>query len=450
MLNLEANVSIFILLHSIHLISQSMMNRQVAPPILDAINFNFELQPLQSDLMANHIPLYWLSAGTQEVIQIDWIFEAGIWQEQATAVAQATAALLKNGTRTKNALVLNEALEFYGSSLKVSASNDYTIVTLHSLTKHLDKILPVIKEILTEAQFPESEVQLYQQNALQRLAINLRRSEFVANRHIDAYVFGKDYPYGRFTEAEDIKALSTTLLQTFHQTHYHAANCKIFVSGKLESKHLTSIKEWFGKDSWGTPQQLPEHHFTIQPATQHQHRIINDEKGVQGSIRIARNFITRSHPDFAAIIVMNTVFGGYFGSRLMTNIREEKGYTYGIYSQLYCYQHAGALLIATEASKEVCEPAIAEVYKEMDLMREERIEEEELLLVKNYLLGNILGDLEGPFSIMQRWKNMILNKLPLDTFEKNIAVYKSIQPEQIQTLAQQYLNKEDYYELVVV
>ncbi len=150
------------------------------------------------------------------------------------------------------------------------------------------------------------------------------------------------------------------------------------------------------------------------------------------------------------MVVLNTIFGGYFGSRLMTNIREEKGFTYGISSQIYNYRNEGALLIATEAGKEVCEQTLAEVYKEMDLLCNEQVDEEELLLVKNYLLGSILGDLDGPFSIMQRWKNIILNELPFDQFEKNIEIYKSITPQQLQELARKYLRKEDYYELVVV
>jgi zinc protease len=171
---------------------------------------------------------------------------------------------------------------------------------------------------------------------------------------------------------------------------------------------------------------------------------------VQGAIRIARHFPTRQHPDFTPMLVLNTIFGGYFGSRLMANIREEKGYTYGIYSQIYNYRKDGALLIATEAGRDVCELAITEIYKEMDLICNEKVDDEELLLVKNYLLGNLLGDLDGPFSIMQRWKNIILNDLPAEQFDRNIEIYKTVTPAKLQELAQKYLNKEDYYELVVI
>ena len=133
----------------------------------------------------------------------------------------------------------------------------------------------------------------------------------------------------------------------------------------------------------------------------------------------------------------------------MANIREEKGYTYGIYSHLYAFKEAGVWMIATEAGTKVCEDTIKEVYKEMDLLCTQKVSEEELLLVKNYLLGNILGDLDGPFSLMQRWKSMILFELPEDSFDKNIETYKNISADELQKLAQKYFQQEQFYELLV-
>jgi predicted Zn-dependent peptidase len=179
-------------------------------------------------------------------------------------------------------------------------------------------------------------------------------------------------------------------------------------------------------------------------------RISNDPDGVQGSIRIARPFPNRHHPDFQKVMVLNTLFGGFFGSRLMSNIREDKGYTYGIHS--YVQNHIGntAWMISTEAGKDVCEAAIAEVYKEMKLLQEVLIDEEELLLVRNYMIGIILGDLDGPFHIIGRWKNMVLNNLEANYFYDSIQTIKTITAEELQELAKKYLQPEDFYELVVV
>ncbi len=430
---------------------RSMINRKIMPPILDAVNFDYTLQDIQEDIFQNKIPLYWLNAGTQEVIQIEWIFEAGLWHETRTAVAQTVAALLKNGSSSKSSLQLNEAIEFYGASLKVSPSNDYTSITLHTLSKHLEALLPVIKEIITDAIFPENELNIYVQNARQRLAVSLKQCDFVSNRHIDALLYGKSHPYGRFTEDTNLLALKREELLDFHKKYFHSGNCRIFASGKMDSRHVALINNYFGKEKWGNSDITEQQNTHItEPAKEKVHNILNDDSSVQGAIRIARDFPGRTHPDFSPMIVLNTIFGGYFGSRLMANIREEKGYTYGIYSHIYSYKHAGSLLIATEAGREVCKETIDEIHKEMEILCHQKVDDEELLLVKNYILGNLLGDLDGPFSIMQRWKTLILNNLPREQFDRNIQIYKHIDSDHILDLARKYFQKGDYYELTVI
>jgi predicted Zn-dependent peptidase len=150
------------------------------------------------------------------------------------------------------------------------------------------------------------------------------------------------------------------------------------------------------------------------------------------------------------VMVLNTLFGGFFGSRLMSNIREDKGYTYGIHSFVQNHLHESALVISTEAGKDVCEAAITEIYKEMDILRNELIDNEELLLVRNYLIGIILGDLDGPFHIISRWKNIILNNLDEQYFYSSVDTIKNISAEELKQLANKYLVPENFYELVAI
>ncbi len=427
-----------------------MINRTIAPPVFDALDFNFILPPCNHTTGGNGVPVYWLHAGEQEVVQIDWVFSGGFWNETKTAVAQAVAALLKNGTVSRSAYAVNEAIEFYGATLRVSVNNDFATVTLYSLTKHLPQLLPVIGEVIRQPAFPDQELQVYVQNALQRLSVNLMQSDFIANRRIDAMLFGRHHPYGKYTEAEDLKSLGASDLRAHHAQNFTSRSCRIFMAGKISEQDVALVLQYFGKETWGNTEAIPSPKHTIQPDAERFHRITNNEHGVQGSIRLARDFVTRNHPDFAPMIVLNTLFGGYFGSRLMANIREEKGFTYGIYSHLYPTRHEGALLVATEAGREVCEQTITEVFKEMQGLRETPVPEEELLLVKNYLLGNLLGDLDGAFSLLQRWENLILNDLPESHFYKNIEIYKNISAEALQDLAQRYLTEDAFYNLVVV
>ncbi len=171
---------------------------------------------------------------------------------------------------------------------------------------------------------------------------------------------------------------------------------------------------------------------------------------MQGSVRLARPFPNRHHPDFLKVHVLNVLFGGFFGSRLMSNIREDKGYTYGIHSYLQNHVQQSAMMISTEAGKDVCEATISEVYKEMADIRENLVDEEELLLVRNYMMGSILGDLDGPFQIISRWKNIILNGLTEKYFYDSINTIKTVSAEELRLLAQKYFNPDDFYELVVI
>ncbi|MES2477713.1 MAG: pitrilysin family protein [Bacteroidota bacterium] len=425
------------------------LDRSITPLIQDPVAFDYTLPPVHTSILNNSVGLYWLNAGVQDVVEINWVFSAGIWYEAKNAVAQATAGQLKNGTLSRTAQQINESLEFYGASLKVNAGNDHTTLTLHSLTKHLPALLPIVLDVILNPVFPEKELEIYKQNSIQRLLVSLRECEFVANQQIDAALFGPDYPYGRYTKKEMIEDLKVEDLKDFHQNHYCLSDVKIFMAGKVSDTEVQLLNSIFG-----TAPNVPViHHnntFALNPTTIQQQRISNDPDGVQGAIRIGRRFVTRQHPDFAALVVLNTIFGGYFGSRLMSNIREDKGFTYGIYSSIGAFMHDASLTIHTEVGRHVIDQAVAEIYKEMDLLCAEPVDEEELLLVKNYLLGNILGDLDGPFSIMQRWRSLILNDFTIDRFNENINTYKNISAAELQQLAQQYFNKKDFLELVVV
>jgi len=426
-----------------------VLDRKVSPAIHDAVEFDYKLPPINTAKLDNGLPLYWLDAGVQDVVQIDWIFSAGLWHEQKPAVAHATAGLLKNGTAKHTAEQINEALEFYGAQLKVSAGNDHATVTLYSLTKHLPVLLPMVLEIITEATFPESEVEIHKHNAIQRLLVNLRQCEFVANQKIDALLFGPGHPYGRFSKKENIEALTREDLVIFYKSNYALSNVQLFMAGKVGEKEVKCINDVFGKHPLEKT-EIKQSLFTASPSPEKTCRIDNDPNGVQGAVRIGRLFPNRRHPDYTPMVVLNTLFGGYFGSRLMSNIREDKGYTYGIYSSLSPELNGGSFIIHTETGRDVVEKAIKEVYHEMEVLRNEAATDDELLLVKNYLLGGLLGDLDGPFSILQRWRTLILNGFTEEYFNNNIRIYKTITAKELQGLAQKYFGKEDFHEVVVI
>jgi predicted Zn-dependent peptidase len=307
-----------------------------------------------------------------------------------------------------------------------------------------------MQEVILDPAFSADELATYQQNMKQRLAVNLQKCDFVANRYIDEYLFGEFHPYGRVSTMMAYDALQPESLRAFYQRHYSYNNCKIFVAGHLPENMIALLNKYFGSTQWNGETTLLRPDLPIQTADEKKHRIFNDENGVQGAVRVARHFPNRYHPDFPKMLVLNTILGGYFGSRLMSNIREEKGYTYGIHSQLYNFRQTSALNIQTEAGRDVCEATIEEVYKELQNLQNEPVPEEELSLVRNYMIGSILGDLDGAFQVIQRWKSLILNDLDENYFNNNIHIIKTITAEELQHLAKQYFTPSDFYELVVI
>jgi predicted Zn-dependent peptidase len=424
------------------------LDRNTAPHIKDAIDFDIQLKPCHRFTLDNGVEVYSYEGGAQEVMMMEMVFFAGNSYEQKNWVAAATNFLLKNGTSTKSAFEINEAFEFYGAYLNRSCYNETATINLHCLTKHFKEVIPVISELVMDARFSENELKIYQQNQIQRLTLNLKKGDFIANRLIDEYLFGIEHPYGKYSTEADFNQLTRDDLVAFYDQYYKHGKCIVFLAGKYGPDTEALLNKYIGQLPLNKKEIIEPQH-SIVAATQKKYDVVNDPSSVQGSIRIARHFPNRHHPDFAPTQVLNNIFGGFFGSRLMSNIREDKGYTYGIHSYLQNHVQACAWMISTDAGKDVCRATIDEVYKEMKILREELVDEDELALVKNYMLGSLLGDLDGPFQIIGRWKTYVLNGLTDAYFYNTIQTVRSMDAKALNELANKYLKEEDFYELVV-
>ncbi|MEJ8817299.1 M16 family metallopeptidase [Lacibacter sp. H407] len=430
-------------------IATEQLNRSKAPLIKDATEFELTLKPYDKFILDNGVEVYAVNAGTQEVLSLELVFKAGNWFEQQNNIAAATNFLIKNGTKNKTAFQLNEHFDYYGSHLSRGCYNETANIVLHCIDRHFATHLPVIAEMITDAVYPQHELDIYKQNMQQRLTVNLKKCDFVAGRLIDEYVFGKDHPYGVYSNKEHYDALQQQQLQDYYKKYYTEGHCVIFAAGLLPANFEQELNKTIGQLPLNQ-KKIPTILHPLTPAAEKKYRIANDPNGVQGAIRLAQPFPNRHHPDFQPVQVLNTLFGGFFGSRLMSNIREDKGYTYGIHSYILNHISTTAWMVSTEAGRDVSEATITEIYNEMKDLREELVDEEELQLVKNYLIGTILGDLDGPFHIIGRWKNLILNGLDEQYFYKSVNIIKTISAKELQELANKYLHPEKFYELVVV
>jgi len=432
-------------------LTTSKTDRSIAPVIKEPVTFDIQLPVCTIHTLSNGIQVYALNMGSEDTLLLNWVFSAGNWYENKKNVAAATNFLLKNGTSKMSAFQISEHFEFFGSYLNRSCYSETSELTLHCLNKHVSKLVPVVAELITDSVFAQEELDIYKQNSKQRLKVSLGKSEFVASRLIDSYLFGENHPYGKYTNLEDYSALQREEVLEFYNKYYKQGRCIIFTAGKLPDGLIELLEKHFGKlplRAHNGSTEGVEH--PTEPAAERKKQVINDPDGVQAAIRLVRPFPNRQHPDFQKVMVLNNIFGGFFGSRLMTNIREDKGYTYGIHSYLLNHVKESGWMISTEAGREVSADSIKEVYNEMRDLREEPIDDEELMMTRNFMIGTILGDLDGPFQVIGRWKNIVLNNVGPDYFYKGIETIKTVSAAELQELANKYLQPDAFYELVVI
>ncbi|HEY0731414.1 MAG TPA: insulinase family protein, partial [Chitinophagaceae bacterium] len=222
------------------------LERKKAPPIVDAVNFHLHLKKADKFVLRNGVEVYAVDAGAEDVLSVEWVFYAGNWKEKKNLVAASTNFLLRNGTSTKTAFQINEHFEYYGSYLNRSCFNETATITLHCLTRHIRELLPVVKELIVDSVLPQEELLIYKQNMKQRLKVNLKKSDFVANRLIDAHLYGEKHPYGKFSTIEDFDALERDELIRFYEDYYRNGKLILFVAGKLPPDLQPLLDNYFG------------------------------------------------------------------------------------------------------------------------------------------------------------------------------------------------------------
>jgi len=425
-----------------------MPDRKKAPALKEPNAYEVRLPACEKIELKNQVPLFYVKGGAEPVVQIEWVLRAGNIFENNKGVAAAVAALFKRGTGKKSAFEISRQFEFFGASFQAVCQAEYVVLSLETLSKYIGELLPLVRELLTDAIFPDDEFELYRQNSIQHLQVYLKKSDFVADREMGTMLFGRNNPYGKKTAIADLDKLSLTDIKNFYEKNYLDGDLKIFASGQWDKDFVELMEHNFGDLNIGNKKVLPE--VETQEPEIRKNDLVIDSNGVQASIRIARIFPDKKHPDFQKALVLNTIFGGYFGSRLQSNIREDKGYTYGIYSYLQFNLKYTLWGISTESGKEVADAAISEVYKEMVRLTKEEVPEEELQLVRNYSIGRQLNGLDGPFRIMDWWRMLIMNDLDEKYFEERIRTIKTITPGELLEVAKKYLKPEDFLELKVV
>lgn len=421
-----------------------MINRTVAPAINEIKKA--EIIRAREFRLKNNIPVHYINAGSQDLVKIELLFPAGLWKQTAPLVGSAASAMLQEGTSNRSAKAIAETLDYYGAFLETEITHDFAVVGIYSLNKHLPNVLPVVEEIITNSVFPEEEWKVYVQNKKQKFIVNNRKVNMIARKKFAELLFGNEHPYGHNVTEEDFDRLKKEESFRFYKKNYTATGTVIVASGNVTDSTLQLIQKHFGS----LPPAGQDDAASAQPKaiTQKGEFLVEKPDALQSAIRMGKMLFTKPHPDYAGMLVLNTVFGGYFGSRLMSNIREDKGYTYGIGSAVVSFTHAGYFTLSTEVGAEVTRDALKEIYYELEKIQSELISDSELALVRNYMLGTFLRSIDGPFALADRFKGIYFHGLGYDYYERYVETIQTITPAELRDLANKYLKKEEMIELV--
>ncbi len=422
-----------------------MIDRKLAPDFKGIDNINL-IKPEHKKL-ANGCNVFCFNSGDQELVRIEWIFNNLRFDPAKPLLNMAVNTMLTEGTSQLSAAEIADKVDFYGAFLQVDYSFDHSQVTLYSLNKHLKDTLPVVKAILTDSVFPEKELETFIRNQQQKLQVSLQKNDVVARRTFNKALYDNTI-YGLNTELDTYKTLHREDMLPFFRQMYQPSNCTIVIAGKVVPQTLDLLTDTFDKGWANADQPADNSQPDLEPSNE-KFYFIEKPEALQSAIRMGMPLINRTHPDFPALQVLNTVLGGYFGSRLMNNIREDKGYTYGIGSGMSSFKQSGALFIATEVGADVCKAAVVEIEKEVNLLKTELIPDEELALVRNYMLGSLLGSLENVFSHADKFKNLYFSGMDYDYYERYIQTVKTITAPELQVFANKYLKFDEFYKVIV-
>jgi predicted Zn-dependent peptidase len=421
-----------------------MIDRTMAPAFGQVENI--ELIKAKSIVLDNGLKVFSVNGGDQDLVRIEFIFENIAYDTSKPLQSYAANTMLNDGTRELSASEIADKIDYYGAFLQTDFSNDQSTVTLYSLNKHLTATLPVVKAIIADSIFPQVELDTFIRNQKQKLSVNLEKNDFLSRKIFNSVLFSNTL-YGYDTRAEDYDRLTRIQLQEYFSQAYQPENCTVVIAGKVQNEALNLIDRLFGKN-WQGGRSVTPNNFNFYPGSGEEH-YIEKADALQSAIRLGKIAINRSHSDFPGMQVLNTILGGYFGSRLMANIREDKGYTYGIGSALVSMKNAGYFFIASEVGAAVCTSALTEIQKEIEILKTETVSEQELGLVRNYMLGSMLGGLENALSHADKFKNIYFSGLGYEYYQNYVQIVRTISAQELLVLANKYLDWDGMEKVVV-
>lgn len=416
-----------------------MLNRTTAPQPQEITHFPF-IEP-EVFTLDNGIKVYAIGGNEQELVKTDIVMDAGKLHSPNIMAAEAGIDLLFTGAPGKNSEQIANEFDFYGAFNSKSPNYRDAVITNYALARHCSNIYKMLAEYIDTAEFFDNELDIYKFTRTQQLMVAQQKTAYLARKAFAHAVFN-GHPYSFFAEPDSIEALQMVDVKYFYVQN--KAIKYIVVSGYYNQDVISALNTSFGRLKQS---QKPVPSYEMIDGVEKQ-ILVPKADSLQCTIRMGFRTINRTHPDYHKLMVVTTLLGGFFGSRLMKNIREEKGYTYGIHANLSSYIETGVFAIQTDVKKEVYKDTISEIIKEIERLKTEPVSDEEMDILRNYSLGSFLRSIDGAFEIAEKYKSLIDFGLGYNHYNNYIRLLKTMDKDLIMQVARQYLNHEEMYQVV--
>lgn len=410
-----------------------MLDRTQAPSFRPVVSYTLPKPEVRH--LRNEQKLYIWETHTQPVVALQGLFRAGKQYEARPGIADFMAKMLREGTQKQDHQEIANTVARHGAHLQFRTSGYFLEVELFCLPRFLPSMLGLLHELLYQSTFPQARLDQLLRLQADQLLVNQQKNSFVATEQFRKHLFGADHPLGRLIEPEVLLSIESQELQDFFNQYVRQRPAEWFLTGAFSEEVPELIDQYFGQESLRDAPKLPQH----TPAPSYKQVYVEKEQAVQTSLRLGRFTLPAHAPDFPAMQVMNEIFGGYFGSRLMQNLREERGLTYGVFSHLQVRRESEALwMVGADVRKENRQEARDEIFNELAAMQKLQVSQEELERVLNYLSGAFVSDLSTPFAVTDKFMNLRRMELPDTYYDQLIPTWRSLTREQVQEAAQKY------------
>ena len=387
--------------------------------------------------------LYVLNNGDQEVNKFEVIYRGGLLEETKPLQSFVLASMLIHGSAEYSSQDVAEILDYNGSQFSATNHDNFTHISLNSLNKNFDTVLPVLKSILYSPSIPEREYNLLGSQIKSAYQTARQRVKYLSQMAGRKVYFGEKHPFSHMICDEDVDNLAIEDILSFHHKYYKPENCVMVLSGKVDEKEIALIDKYFGQDT--NHGDLSEFVECERRASTTKNIVVNKEGALQSSVYMLQEAIPRNHPDYIKLRILVTALGGYFGSRLMQNIREDKGYTYGINAMLVGRRSGAKIVITSECDTAYTYLLVKEVENEIRRIQDKLMGEEELDTVKNNMLSDLAKTLDSPFSMASCVSSNIIFSTGEDYFNRQIAEITKITTKELQEVANKYLDVSKFY-----